>query len=302
MRKKLLVVAILIAFLPAVAMVRSRASDSEPTVVASGVQASAIAIDAAGNVYAADADIIRITPGGVVQSEKPSNTKRIRRFSPNGAVFPFASGLPNIGGMAVDGGGNVYVAAYDSTAIKKYAPDGSVRDFASGFIKPGNIAFDASGNLYVCDRIRGSENSASGYWGEALKRVAPSGKITLVSSGLNNVTGIAIDQSGNVFVSEEGTMDASHKYGPGKILKVAPGGAVTQVGKPMLHLQGIAVDRDGNVYISSGEEPFSVKRITPEGTLTTIASKLNPIKMAFGPDGELYIVDAGHSRIIKIKV
>ena len=177
-----------------------------------------------------------------------------------------------------------------------------MRDFASGFIKPGNIAFDASGNLYVCDRIPGSENSASGYRSEALKRVAPSGKITLVSSGLSNVTGIAVDQSGNVLVSEEGTMDASHKYGPGKILKVAPGGAITQVGKPMLHLQGIAVDHDGNVYISSGEEPFSVKRITPEGTLTTIASKLNPIKMAFGPDGELYIVDAGHSRIIKIKV
>ena len=97
-------------------------------------------------------------------------------------------------------------------------------------------------------------------------------------------------------------MDASHKYGPGKILKVAPGGAITQVGKPMMHLQGIAVDRDGNVYISSGQEPFSVKRITSEGTLTTIASKLNPIKMAFGPDGELYIVDAGHGRIINIKV
>src|ERR1700723_2634354 len=98
--------AILIAFLPAVEMARSHASESEPTVVASGVQASAIAIDAAGNVYAADADIIRITPGRVVQPENPSNTKRIRRFSQNGVVFPFASGFPNIGGMAVDGAGN----------------------------------------------------------------------------------------------------------------------------------------------------------------------------------------------------
>jgi sugar lactone lactonase YvrE len=302
MRKAFLVATILMAFLPAAADAGARASSSGPTIVASGVRATAIAIDAAGDVYAADPEIIGITPGGTVQSENPSNTKRIRKFSPNGVVSPFASGLPNIGGMAVDSAGNVYVAEYDSTAIKKYAPDGSVSDFASGFTKPGNIAFDASGNLYVCDRIAGSENSATGYWGEALKRVAPSGEITVVSSGLSNVTGIAVDRSGNVFVSEEGTMDASYSYGPGKILKVAPGGAVVQVGKPMMHLQGIAVDRRGNVYVSSGQEPYSVKRITPQEVLTTVASKLNPMKLAFGPDGELYIIDAGHSRIIKIKV
>ncbi len=58
-------------------------------------------------------------------------------------------------GVAVDGGGNVYVSDATLNVVRKYVPTGAsysqVNDVASGLYQPQGIAVDGSGNVYVAE-------------------------------------------------------------------------------------------------------------------------------------------------------
>jgi len=122
----------------------------------------ALAIDAAGNIYVADAgnDAIRkITPDGTVSTLAGNGSPGKANGSGKSASFnsPF--------GIAVDGSGNVYVADSGNNLIRKVTPDGTVTTFAgsglrgagngtgatSSFNTPAGLAIDAAGNIYVAD-------------------------------------------------------------------------------------------------------------------------------------------------------
>ena len=99
---------------------------------------SGLAIDAAGNVYAANV------------------TNTISKFTPAGAGTVFANtGLDNPQGLAFDGDGNLYAANASDNTIEKYAPDGTPSVFAADpgdhslLYQPEGLAVDGDGNLYV---------------------------------------------------------------------------------------------------------------------------------------------------------
>ena len=59
-----------------------------------------------------------------------------------------------------------------------------------------------------------------------------------------------------------------------------------------------AVSAIANVYVSDGN---SILKFTPDGTQSTFAAGLsNPQGLAFGNDGNLYVVNAGNDTISKI--
>jgi sugar lactone lactonase YvrE len=77
---------------------------------------------------------------------------------------------------------------------------------------------------------------------------------------------------------------------------------------------GVAVAKDGTVYVADAGDSNRIRKISPDGTVTTLAggkegfadgvgsaaSFNTPSAVALGPDGALFVADTGNNRIRKI--
>jgi DNA-binding beta-propeller fold protein YncE len=67
---------------------------------------------------------------------------------------------------------------------------------------------------------------------------------------------------------------------------------------------GIAIGRDGAIYVADAGENNAIRKLTPQGTLATLAggddSFNTPSGLAIDSDGNLYVADTGNNRIRKI--
>ncbi len=194
-----------------------------------------VAVDAADNVYIADAgnDLVRVlTAGGTV-----STLAGIINTGASTTISPFN----NPTGLAVDGSGNVYVADYLNNNILLVNKAGTVSTYAgpdsiympgaangpvasATFYYPNSVALDAANNLYVADGVN-----------NLIRKITPAGVVsTLAGSGAAG----AVDSTG---------VNASFN-GPA----------------------GLAVDPAGNVYVADSNNNL-IRKITPAGVVTTIA-------------------------------
>ncbi|NEV95103.1 hypothetical protein G3567_13255, partial [Psychroflexus sp. YR1-1] len=172
-----------------------------------------VAVDASGTVYVADANnhrIRKITPAGAVSTLA-------------GSTYGFADGtgisaqFANPTGVAVDASGTVYVADQFNHRIRKITSAGvvstlagNIRGFADGegssaqFNNPLGVTLDASGNVYVADgsnhRIRKitSARVVSTLAGSIRGFADGEGN----SAQFNYPTGVAVDASGTVYVTD----------------------------------------------------------------------------------------------------
>jgi serine/threonine-protein kinase len=121
-----------------------------------------VAVDSKGNVYVADSGnnrIRKVAQDGLVTTVAGSATVG----SSNGVGDAASFNVPD--GVAVDAGGNVYVADTGNNLIRKIALDGKVTTLAgsgvsgssngvageASFNNPRGIAIDTGGALYVAD-------------------------------------------------------------------------------------------------------------------------------------------------------
>jgi len=180
----------------------------------------ALACDSAGTLYAADfARVLKISPSGLVSTL----AGQMQQGSLDGPGY-FAE-FEEIGGLAVDAGGNIYASDTVAENIRKITPSGAVTTIAgipagpnfapngiatgAGFLDgqgtlarfsaPAGIAVDAAGEVYVAD--------ANNY---ALRRISPSGQVTTVAggnwrgeSGWGNGSGYAAEFSGPEFLTSD---------------------------------------------------------------------------------------------------
>ena len=215
-----------------------------PSATASFFHPEGITIDAAGNIYVADAgnNLIRKVSGGTVSTvagnklgATPDNT-----FS-------------NPTGTAIDASGNIYTANFLANNILKINSAGLVSIFAgsgdtgsangagiaSSFYFPNSLAVDVGGNVYVSDGVN-----------DLIRKITPDGTVsTLAGSGVagaadgtgiaasfNGPAGLAVDAGGNVYVA-----DANNN----RIRKITPAGVVTTVAG-----SGHAGSRNGQISVA----------------------------------------------------
>jgi NHL repeat-containing protein len=122
-----------------------------------------------------------------------------------------------------------------------------------------------------------------------IRHVDPSGTIRTIGE-FRQPTALAYDSAGNLFVSE--------LLGGVRRRDASTGALTTYTGFNQPH--GLAVAADGAVYVA---DAFNnrVQRISPHGTITTLAAGLNqPNDVALGPDGNLYATAYGSNRILRI--
>jgi DNA-binding beta-propeller fold protein YncE len=162
-------------------------------------------------------------------------------FTAGESTLP-ASGLLSPAGVAVDAGGNVYIAdSGNNRVVKETLYGGSYSQSTiptSPLDDPGGVAVDAAGNVYIAH----VENNR--VLKETLSGVSYS-ESTLPTSVLDLPTAVAVDAGGNVYIADSG-----HN----RVLQETPSGGTytesTVATSTLDFSSGVAVDASDNLYIS----------------------------------------------------
>ncbi|MES2386636.1 MAG: T9SS type A sorting domain-containing protein [Bacteroidota bacterium] len=196
------------------------------------------------------------------------------------------------------------------------------------FYVPWSITSDMAGNLFVSDYVNYCirKISASGivstYAGSQFSyyehgyKDGPAAK-----ARFNTVTAMVTDNSGNLFIAENGT-DAIRKITPDGMVSTFAGsginpGYVDDTGSAARFnmIQGMTFDAAGNLYVSDNGN-FCIRKITPQGRVSTVAGMpgqpgfadgpaaqakfQSPAGLTFDLAGNLIVCDAADYRIRKI--
>jgi sugar lactone lactonase YvrE len=268
---------------------------------------SAVAFDAVGTLYVADASLntVFVTPAGTTA-----------------ASFQIGSGLSQPGGVTVDGAGNVFIAdtgnnrivevpneagTLNSTdqlsvtttpiAVTGYAITGSASPYTVTFT---TAAFTASGKLldttFVVTAV-----SAIGF--SANTTVAPIAQTA--DSGLAAV-GVVLKSPGSIRASRDGSLyvvDAGNT----RVLRLATYAGLTAVisttlGSGFTAPAGVTTDFLGNVYVSDAGSVCgsgTIQSFNPSSNAATLQlSQLsNPQALAVDAAGDVYYVSGGNKTV-----
>jgi len=204
-----------------------------------------------------------------------------------------------VSGVAVDAGGNVYVADNISNRAYKIDPAGALTLLAGNgsftfagdggpgptgsLFFPSGIAADAAGNIYIAD----SNNNR-------IRKVDPAGTLsTFAGTALPGFTGdggpanqarlftptdVATDRAGNVYIVDS-LNSRVRKVSPAGIISTVAGGAILPIfsgdggaatAAGLFTPGGIAVDDAGNLYIATIGDS-RIRKVNPAGIISTIA-------------------------------
>ena len=311
-----------------------------PAVKAQLAWPNGVAMDGAGNLYIAD-----------------TSNQRIRKVDAAGYISAAAGGKVGDGsagrpalyahlrspmGVAADGAGNLYIADTGNNRIRKVDAAGYISTEAgpgrvgdggpaveAWFYHPGHVAADGAGNLYIADtgghRIRKVDAAAGNiYTAAGTGEPGPSGgAVPTFLAQFNLPEGVAVDESGNLYIADKGNHIVLKIDAWGYMSKAAgsglPGSFVggesafqTQFNQP----QGVAADGLGNLYIAdtgnhriykvdvtrriftvagTGERGYS-----GDGGPAVEAQLAWPRDVAVDGSGNIYIADTNNQRIRKV--
>jgi uncharacterized protein (TIGR03437 family) len=264
--------------------------DGNPATAASLSAPIGVAVDSTGNLYIADNQahrIRKVSTNGIITTYAGGGSLELL---PGGQAQATSIEFEGPNGVAVDAAGNVYISDGDGTGtvfevsaggaatVVAGGPDNLPPSFLgngdggpatkAGLSNPAGIAIDSAGNLYIADT---TENR--------VRKVSTSGVITTFAgsnsgsysgdggpatqAGLSflnshpSLAGVAVDQAGNVYISD--TNDE-------RIRMVTPGGTISTIagtgvegssgdGGPATQatldtLGGLAVGKGGVLYVA----------------------------------------------------
>ncbi|MBI3933834.1 MAG: hypothetical protein HY316_04025 [Acidobacteria bacterium] len=269
--------------------------DSGPATSASLNFPSGVALDAVGNLYIATTGshrIRKVNLEGIISTVAGNG---MNTFSGDSGPATSAA-LNDPMAVAVDGGGNFFIAELSNQRIRrvnsagtittvagngefKFAGDGSAATSAALDL-PFGVATDAAGNFYIADtqnhRVRRVNTSGviSTVAGTGVQGFSGDGGAA-TSAALDAPRGVALDASANLYIADRGNF---------RLRRVSPSGTITTVagggdnfpgdGGPAtsaaLSAFGVALDTAGNLYIADRANG-RIRKVTPAGIITTVA-------------------------------
>ncbi|HYL74523.1 MAG TPA: hypothetical protein VEU96_09980 [Bryobacteraceae bacterium] len=247
-------------------------------------------------------------------------------FAGNDWVFPgdgkAAANAPlgRVYGLTVDRAGNPIVVDTDNCMVARVEKNGLLTVIAgngfcgltfaisgnggaataAGVYSPYSAAFDPAGNLYISSsnlirKVSGGIISNFGGTGNAgfFGDGGPAASALISSSG-----GIASDAAGNIYFADGGN---------NRIRRIATNGIISTVvgtGKPgnggadgdggqainanLSDPEGLAFDGAGNLFIAD-TTLSRVRKVTPDGVISTVLSNIAARSVAFDSAGAMYI-------------
>ncbi|MGA7832904.1 MAG: Ig-like domain repeat protein [Terracidiphilus sp.] len=230
---------------------KSAAGGGTPAAVVSGLNApTAVAVDVAGNLYVAETGN---SSNQVVEIPYAN--------SAYGTPDVLVTGLSGASGLALDAQGNLYVADSGKSRVLLLSRSGdlslgSLISTVSGtFTAPVALAVDNLGNLYVSDS------------GKVVQIVLATSAQTTILSGLTTAAGVGVDAGGSLYAADAGAGTITRVPNVGGTINTSlnPGVALaTTVAKP----NAIAVDGNGNVYAADSADAVVSELNRNAGTLS----------------------------------
>ncbi len=233
-------------------------------------------------------------------------------------------GFTTLGGITVDNSGDIYIAESGGDELLRVS-NGTVQCLLNnqlGAVGFNGVVLDNAGNVYFASPgDHKVYKLAAGAAGPTA--VATSGSGGCTNGLLGNLEGMAVDSMGNLYVADS-SCNVIWKISPGSSTATAVAGIPqggtgsncapclgTQV--PLINPSGVAVDFNGNLYISDTGNNC-IRMVSPDGHINTIAGNgtanfggdggpaltaelKQPIGIAVGPGGKVYIGDSGNNRI-----
>ncbi|WP_229418134.1 NHL repeat-containing protein [Massilia sp. Root351] len=272
-----------------------------PLTVARFADPYGVAVDAAGNIYIADA----------------GDNNRIRKLTPGGATSTLAGGKEGFvdgpgaqarfntpSGIAIDAQGNLYVADTGNNAIRKVAPDGTVSTLAGNgaagtadgkgkdaqFNGPVGVAVGDDGVVYVADT-----------YNDAIRRIAPDGAVTTIAgsgapgdadgpalnAGFDTPCALVLDGDGGLLIADTRN-NAIRKLGKdgmvSTVMRAPENNRQAVLRRPM----ALARTADGHLYIASGSQG-RILQLTPQGELGGLLDIGQRVEPEYGSDGKVQL-------------
>ena len=189
--------------------------------------------------------------------------------------------LNNPTALAFDHSGNLFVADHAAQTIFKFAPDGTRSVAVTGVhLSDGNgLAFDAANNLFVL--------SPSGEYhvGGTILKFSPDGTRSTFATGVGLPYSLAIDPSGNLFVSDWDT---------GSIYKLTPKGEKRTFATTEIAAKNLACDQAGNLFVGVPLKR-SIFKYEPGGAKSDFATNIIVNTLAVDKAGNVYVGDTGNT-------
>jgi trimeric autotransporter adhesin len=242
-------------------------------------------LDSSGNIY---------TTSGAYVLEIPASSGTVTTIAGSGTSPGFggdggpavAAQLNSPSSIAVDSGGNWYIADTSNNRIRQVTAAGVINTIAgtgtagsSGDNGPASaaelnapraIAIDGSDNLYIAD----SGNNE-------VRKITAAGTISTIANQLNNPTSVALGTQGSVYIADSGN---------NRIVEVTASGNASTFAK-INGVLAVTVDSSGNVVAADASQVWSVPA---NDTPTLLAGGLSsPGGLAYASDGTLFIADTG---------